>query len=65
MTMKVSVDESKCVGHAQCNAVGPEVYDLDDSGYCLIRNAEVPPELEQAARDGAAACPEQAITVTE
>lgn len=61
--MKVTVDTAKCTGHARCNAVAPEVYELDDLGYCNITATEVAPEHESAARDGAAACPERAITV--
>jgi ferredoxin len=61
----VSLDQSKCSGHARCNAVSPEVYTLDDDGYCNIDELTVPAELEQAARDGAVACPERALTITE
>src|SRR5262244_856884 len=45
-TVRVEVNSDICEGHGQCNAVAPEIYDLDDSGYCLIRNPDVPPELE-------------------
>lgn len=61
--MKVVVDSSLCAGHAQCSALGPDVYQLDDSGYCAVGEAEVPVGLEGQARDGAAACPEGAITI--
>ncbi|MDQ4010851.1 MAG: ferredoxin [Actinomycetota bacterium] len=62
--MRVEVDPNICEGHGQCNAVAPEVYDLDDGGYCLIHNLEVAPELESQAQEGALACPVQAITFT-
>lgn len=61
--MRVEVDPNICEGHGQCNAVAPEIYDLDEDGYCLIRNPEVPPELEAAATEGALACPVQAISI--
>jgi ferredoxin len=61
--MQVSVDRDRCTGHAQCNAVAPDVYDLDDDGYCVIPNNDVSAGLENQAENGAAACPEQAITV--
>jgi ferredoxin len=57
--MRVEVDPNICEGHGQCNAVAPEIYDLDEDGYCLIRNPDVPPELEAAAT----ACPVQAISI--
>ncbi|MGH3980931.1 MAG: ferredoxin [Pseudonocardiaceae bacterium] len=63
--MRVEVDPNVCEGHGQCNAVAPEVYDLDDGGYSLIHQPEVPADLEGQARYGAAACPVMAITVTE
>ncbi|MGH3873205.1 MAG: ferredoxin [Pseudonocardiaceae bacterium] len=61
--MRVEVDPNICEGHGQCNAVAPEVYDLDDGGYCLIRNPEIAPDLETQAEEGARSCPVQAITV--
>ncbi|WP_239332976.1 ferredoxin [Frankia sp. CiP3] len=63
--MRVQVDPSLCVGHGRCNADGPDVYQLDDSGYCTIANAVVSVGLERQARDGAAACPERAISLSE
>jgi ferredoxin len=64
--MKVTVDRSKCTGHARCAATGPDVYPLDDEGYnALEGETEVPAGLEQQAVDGAAACPERAITVID
>jgi ferredoxin len=62
--VRVEVNMNICEGHGQCNAVAPEVYDLDDGGYCLIHNPEVPSDLESEAQAGARACPVQAITVT-
>lgn len=61
--MKVRVDQDKCSGHARCNATAPDVYPIDDMGYCAITEATVPAGLEDLAEQGAAACPERAITV--
>jgi len=63
--MKVRLDQSKCVGHAQCYAVDPELFPIDDSGYSILEDHDVMPGDEQATRDGAAACPELAITVED
>jgi ferredoxin len=64
--MKVIVDQSKCQGHAQCNANAPEVFALDDDGYVAIDGElEVPAGQEDAARRGVAACPERALTIVE
>lgn len=63
--MKVSLDTEKCTGHARCNATAPQVYDLDDDGYCAIKELVVPAGLEEAARVGAAACPERALSIQD
>jgi ferredoxin len=61
--VRVTIDPSTCVGHARCNARAPEVFDLDDGGYAVAPDGEVPAALEQQAQAGADACPERAITV--
>lgn len=59
----VRVDKDRCVGHARCNAISPEVYPVDEIGFVDITEVTVLGELAHAARAGAAACPEEAITV--
>ncbi len=61
--MKVSVDSSKCQGHARCHALAPDAFDLDDDGYPVVTTLAT--TLTAADLGGvAAACPEQAITLT-
>jgi ferredoxin len=62
--LKVTVDMDKCSGHARCNAVAPDVYPLDDNGYCAITTLFVPDGLESQAKAGADACPERAIELS-
>ncbi|MER5195718.1 ferredoxin [Streptomyces sp. NPDC002755] len=61
--MKITIDTSSCSGHARCAAAAPQLFRLDDDGYALPVDREVPGALEEAARDGERACPERAITV--
>ena len=63
--MRVRVDNSKCAGHAQCYAVDPDLFPLDDAGYSILREHEVKPEDEQKTREGVAACPEMALILEE
>lgn len=65
--MKISVDTARCSGHGRCYDLSPEVYASDDEGYCAQRGDtfNVADDLARAARIGAAACPEAAITVHE
>ena len=61
----VRVDPKLCVGHGRCYMLSPEVFGEDERGHCVVLRAEVPEEQALAARIGAEACPEQAITVEE
>ncbi len=63
--MRIRVDVAACTGHAVCRREGPDVFVLDELGFNVTEPGEVPPEKEGQARRGAAACPEQAITVEE
>lgn len=63
--MKIVLDSTKCQGHGRCYALSPDLFDSDDLGQAVLRlkDGNVPPELEGAARLAADNCPEYAITV--
>jgi ferredoxin len=63
--MHISVSPVLCSGHGRCYDVSPEVFHADEEGYCAEQGTEfaVAAGHEEAARQGAAACPEAAITV--
>ena len=63
--MKVRLDQSRCVGHAQCYAVDPQLFPIDDAGYSILEEHEVRPEVAQLTRDGVASCPEMALILDE
>jgi ferredoxin len=63
--MKVSVDLTKCRGHALCLGIAPEAFDFDDlEEHSIVREGA---ELVSADLLLAAAreCPERAISVEE
>jgi ferredoxin len=62
--MKLGWNQDRCVGHAQCAVVAPELWEIDDAGYAVSKiDGTVPVELEAKALASADACPECAITV--
>lgn len=61
--MKASIDSEKCQGHARCWEICPEVFSLDEQGYGMTSDEEIPAELEAKAREAELNCPERAITV--
>jgi ferredoxin len=64
--VKLSLDRSACVGHAQCSAICPAMFSSDDLGYAvLLAGGAVPAEVEDDAQLAVDSCPEQAIRVSE
>lgn len=62
--MKVTVDDERCRGHGICWSLCPEVFDLNDAGYAVVRTPEVPSEFEETVHAAADCCPEHAITTS-
>ncbi|CDO88738.1 ferredoxin [Mycobacterium triplex] len=63
--MRVRLEKSKCVGHAQCYAVDPKLFPIDESGYSILEEHEVSAEDAELTRDGVASCPEMALVLDE
>lgn len=63
--MKIRLDSERCVGHAQCYAVDPDMFPVDDAGYCVLEAHVVNAGDEEVARAGVQACPEQALVLEE
>ena len=61
--MQVIIDLDKCCGHARCNAVDSEIFQLDESGYALHADIDIPPGAEHKARQAVTECPERAISL--
>jgi ferredoxin len=62
--VRVAIDPAKCMGHGMCYSLAPSVFTDDDEGYGHVAgDGEVPPAQFDEARNGAANCPEGAITV--
>ncbi|AMO62945.1 ferredoxin [Mycolicibacterium phlei] len=59
--MRIRLDKSACAGHALCHGVDARLFPLDDDGYSALRDHEVSPSDEAAARLGVQSCPEQAL----
>ncbi|MFF2963981.1 ferredoxin [Streptomyces sp. NPDC057963] len=61
--MRIKVDSERCMGHAMCNALAPEVYTVTDDGFNEMPEFEVAADRRAAALRGASACPERIIAV--
>lgn len=63
--MKIRLEPGRCAGHAQCYAVDPDMFPIDDAGYCILEPHDVAPADLATARRGVEACPELALVLEE
>lgn len=62
--MKINVDLSLCSGHGQCEDAAPEVFEVNDEGFAVLRMNEVSdPVLDTKVADAASRCPTDAISL--
>jgi ferredoxin len=59
--MRMRVNPIDCVAHGLCAELVPEWVRLDEWGYPILNDSELPPELIQHARRAADACPTLAL----
>jgi ferredoxin len=59
------IDPIACRAHGLCAELLPELLELDEWGYPILRGDPVPPALLPEARDAVAACPTLALHMTE
>jgi ferredoxin len=62
---RLRINPIMCEGHALCAELLPELIRLDDWGYPVLEEAEVPPDLLPLARRAADACPTLALLLDE
>ncbi len=62
---ELHIDRTRCDGHGACAELLPELLDLDDWGFPIVRtgrrSASIPPGLEPLARRAVKACPLMAL----
>lgn len=63
--MKVQVDFDRCESNAMCEALAPEVFEIDDDDYLQLHTEHVEGDLVEPVRRAVAACPKQAISLVE
>ncbi|WP_145911641.1 ferredoxin [Kitasatospora viridis] len=62
--MVLRLDRIACEGHGACAELLPELISLDEWGYPILHQPEVPTDLTGYARRAAAACPVLALRLT-
>jgi ferredoxin len=65
MTLRLRVNPIACEAHGLCAEILPELIRLDDWGYPIIDESEVPPDLVGLAERAVDACPTLALLIEE
>jgi ferredoxin len=63
--MKVKVDFDLCESNALCEAIAPDIFELDDDDYLQILSDEVTDENRDRVERAVASCPRAAISIVE
>ncbi|WP_139978498.1 ferredoxin [Nocardioides litoris] len=61
--MRIKVDFDLCESNALCEAMAPDVFELDDDDYLQLKQEETTPEDVADVERAVAACPRAAITL--
>jgi ferredoxin len=62
---RVVVDRERCVGSGSCEALAPDVFEVDDDGVLVVHRPESAEDELPDVRDAVAACPTRALSLVE
>ena len=63
--MKINVDFDLCESNGLCEAMAPEVFELDDDDFLQLRSERTTDENLEDVKRAVAACPRAAISLVE
>jgi ferredoxin len=63
--MKVKADYDLCEANAMCEALAPDVFEIDDDDNLQILDDQVTDENRQRVEQAVAACPKAALSIVD
>jgi ferredoxin len=63
--MKIKVDYDLCESNALCEAMAPEVFEVDDNDDLQLKTDETTADNIENVRRAVAACPRAALSLVE
>jgi ferredoxin len=60
---RLVVDPTNCDGAGICAELFPEAVTLDDWGYPIVSDSDIPPRLQAHARRAVSMCPKLALSL--
>lgn len=63
--MKVKVNKDVCIGCGACQAIVPEVFEIEDDGLAIAKDIEINDDIKEDVIDAVEGCPTGAISEIE
>ncbi len=63
--MKAKVNKDICIGCGACQAILPDVFELEDDGLATCKEKNITDDNKDEVRDASDSCPTGAIEVEE
>jgi len=63
--MKAKVNKDICIGCGACQAIAPDVFELEDDGLAICKQDIVDEDKKEDAIEAADSCPTGAIEIEE
>ena len=63
--MKAKVNKDICIGCGACQAILPDVFELEDDGLATCKEENITDDNKEEIRDASDSCPTGAIEVEE
>lgn len=63
--MRVTVDRTKCTGLGICEAMAPDVFEVDENGDLVLLTEQVDADGLDEARAAVEGCPTEALRLVE
>ncbi|MCW2494197.1 ferredoxin [Jatrophihabitans sp.] len=61
--MEVKVDFDLCEANAVCCGIAPDIFELDEDEYLVVKVASISDDLVERAQLAAARCPKNALQI--
>jgi ferredoxin len=63
--MRVVIDELLCEGHALCQGIAPDIFDVGDDDMARVLMDDIPESRRDDVANAVRSCPKQAISIAE
>lgn len=62
---KIKVDFDACESNAMCEALAPDVFEVDDNDFLQVHTDVVTEENRERVEQAVASCPKSALSIVE